>query len=437
VSAAYSPSAAAHRLAADSAASAFAHAAVEPRLSAALGDPARPTFPPKWTAQTTVISSVNGVVQTPFVPGLDTSVVINDDDAQRRAQVTRTFFPFAPLEFEGTPLSWLNMTQYLTADYWGMEMNGETLDGSIYPQVFHSQFSWMQAARYAGSATLNGTAADVWSLGSPGANLTLMVTRSGLPLFEHISSVYPGVGIYETNTTFSGFTAGADDSVWDGYDAAVFKKPPVCPLPADGLPAPLNKTFYIFHPKANFNITMQDLGDAQGDVLFVCSDVLTNQSTSVDSHYQWISAWSVELVPRWGQYQNCNGYPPKCLGAENFWVGHEAPDALGLPMGGQCISNAKVGEWYSLPAGGKCVGAARPGDGSCTWRATRVKTIDSHCLFEEVSPSFKSACSAEQRAPFEKATVVFEQAFASGDVARGGCPALAVEPAHEMRGAVA
>ena len=57
---------------------------------------------------------------------------------------------------------------------------------------------------------------------------------------------------------------------------------------------------------------------------FVCVDVLTNRATGIDHHYQWLSSWSIHHNPQIGQYQNCNDYPPRCLGAENFLVGHEA-----------------------------------------------------------------------------------------------------------------
>ena len=59
--------------------------------------------------------------------------------------------------------------------------------------------------------------------------------------------------------------------------------------------------------------------------------------------YEWITEWTIDLIPRWGQYQNCNGYnPPSCLGASDFYVGHEAAQGLGLPTGGQCTTTLKV-----------------------------------------------------------------------------------------------
>jgi hypothetical protein len=74
---------------------------------------------------------------------------------------------------------------------------------------------------------------------------------------------------------------------------------------------------------------LQDLGDAAGDVFFVCVDVLTDQATSVDHHYQWVTSWDVHHNPQMGQYQNCNDYPPQCFGTNDWLVGHEAAQGLG------------------------------------------------------------------------------------------------------------
>jgi len=94
---------------------------------------------------------------------------------------------------------------------------------------------------------------------------------------------------------------------------------------------------------------------------------------------------------------------------------------MGAPQAGQCSSNPLVGEWYSLPVGGLCAAGAKPGDGSCTWTARRVKTIDSKCLFAH---GYLAACKASARAPFAQAKARFSAAFASEDESVGGCPAL-------------
>ena len=148
-----------------------------------------------------------------------------------------------------------------------------------------------------------------------------------------------------------------------------------------------------------------------------------HSTTGIDHHYQWLSSWTIHHSPHLGQYQNCNGYPhPQCLGAEDFWVGHEAAIGMGAPGGGQCVGNPQVGEWYSLPLGGHCPPGVTPDGKACTWRASRVKTIDSHCL---LGHGFIDHCLAgDKRAPFVSAEKSYVAAFASVDPAKGGCPAL-------------
>ena len=123
----------------------------------------------------------------------------------------------------------------------------------------------------------------------------------------------------------------------------------------------------------------QDIADALGDSIFICDEGMHEPDTNKS-----LTHWSLEWVPRWGQYQNCDGWGDErtCMGDENFWVGHQAAEMMGAPLAGQCDANPLVGEWWSLPAGGECAPGATPGDGSCTWRATHVKTVASSCLFD-------------------------------------------------------
>merc|ERR1740121_552998 len=72
----------------------------------------------------------------------------------------------------------------------------------------------------------------------------------------------------------------------------------------------VTKPMYIFHPKNEFDIAGQDLGDDKGDTVFVCLDALTNFSSFTDHSYAWLTKWEIEMVPQYGQYQNCNGYNP-------------------------------------------------------------------------------------------------------------------------------
>lgn len=45
---------------------------------------------------------------------------------------------------------------------------------------------------------------------------------------------------------------------------------------------------------------------------------------------RWLTQWTLELLPWWGQYQNCNGYGAahSCISSEHFLVGRESPEYL-------------------------------------------------------------------------------------------------------------
>ena len=95
-------------------------------------------------------------------------------------------------------------------------------------------------------------------------------------------------------------------------------------------------------------------------------------------------AYRIEMLPVWGQYQNCNKICPRsCSGVNDRWVGREAALNLGYPNAGQCTRNSETGNWYSLPTGGQCPQSVVPPIGVCPWRIAtveRVKTLDSVCM---------------------------------------------------------
>ena len=166
----------------------------------------------------------------------------------------------------------------------------------------------------------------------------------------------------------------------------------------------------------------QDIGDALGDSIFICDEGMHEPDTNKS-----LTHWSLEWVPRWGQYQNCDGWGDErsCIGDENFWVGHQAAFMMGAPLAGQCDDNPLVGEWWSLPAGGECAPGATPGDGSCTWRATHVKTVASSCLFD-ARRGFVDECKKQDRSPYTQPTKILQAAF--DDLKAGGCPAIPGPP---------
>ena len=398
-----------------------------------LGDQ-QPLLPPVWTATAQLTEVVNGkLVEITF------ESIEQDDVLERGIIRTTRKVPFAPTAFIGTSMEWINTTQFQTKTLFGVEVNGETLDATAaYGAHYNSIFAWLKYAKPGPNVTVNGTSLASWNLHTKTTSLELLVDTHGTPVrFEQTATIPSGNSSYLYHLVYEIVTFTANGTLprsWDYFRPTDFTHPEPCPSAGHGRlatsgspPAPVNKSMYIFHPVANFNITMQDLGSIAGDTLFVCTEGLSKGGHD----YEWITQYTVEHVPKYGQYQNCNGYGTvKCLGAEDFWVGHEAGMGLGpSPTGssagaaGQCVDNPLVGEWYSLPAGGKCAKGHSPGDGTCTWRATRVKTIDSACLFEPAL-GYLSACKADARAPFPSAVNIFDQAFKLSDPTKGGCPGL-------------
>jgi len=390
------------------------------------GEPAKPTIPGKWVSECNQSTKVNGSKVAFGGGGL--AILANDATMQRQYSRSGSILPFAPIEFVGTPLEWLNVTSWVTVNGTFIELSGAKYVQDL-DQKYNDIFSWVPASKYDGDEVVNGTAVHRWALSlerpTP-ISLLLKATEDGTPVsFEENVTITtpfsPGPSFYQIDYEFLSFVAGGEaPGAWAGFDEDLFTNPPPCP--AETIPPSTSMTSYIFHPRENFNISAQDNGDAQGDVFFVCEDLITNSSKQQGEDYQWITQWTIEYIPRFGQYQNCNGYPSHCLGFENFWVGHEAALGMGAPAGGQCEPNPKVGEWYSMPVGGKCAAGVKPDGVTCTWTAARIKTIDSHCLFDH---GYLPSCKADGRAPFAQAAKKFMAAFASEDEAAGGCPELA------------
>lgn len=386
--------------------------------------PKKPSIPMAWSAAVHAATLINGVTQESIVP-LGTQFQVENTPLSRMATASTFKFGYVPAAFVGTPLEWMNITTYLTKSVFGLWLNGETLDGSkAYPtNKFNPTFGWLSGAKDGGMRPHNGSSYQSWvlSMSFPvKASFLLLVDAGGVPVYNEANY---SIGVsYTMKTTFFEFRRNTSlvPNVWEGFDEDEYRKPAPCKKPAD--PRPKNTTIYIFHPMHNFNISSQDTGDATGDVFFVCVDFLTGKPGGIDHHYEWLSSWTVTHNPQMGQYQNCNGYPPKCIGANDYLVGHEAAQGLGQPAGGQCVDNPQTGEWWSLPEGGRCKGGATPAGGACTWSARREKTIDAKCLLDQLG--FKQACARGKRAPFAEATKIFLGAFAADDPKHGGCPPL-------------
>ena len=390
-----------------------------------------PTIPAIWSSNFVQSAIVDGQ-HAGFIGG--SGRVSADSTARRFISAAATKLPWAPAAFHGTPLEWLNVTNFADNDFSGIILEGAKYEGAFggARKGFQDLFGWAKFAK------LVGKLADynIWSFSTPlpyPVSFILLTTmNNSVPVFMGENVTIPQAGgshiQYNITYNFTSFIGGSTppwaQALWKDFNRSDFITPPLCPLPPSGqIPKAKEQTIYIFHPKEEFNISQQDNGDVDGDVFFVCEDLLTNSSKAQGEDYQWITQWTLDLVPRWGQYQNCNNYGPanNCLGNEHFWVGHEAALGLGQPNGGQCVDNPLVGEWFSLPLGGKCPAGKAPDGKACTWSPKRVKTLDAQCMLKH---GYIDACKKDGRAPFAAAKKIFLEAFASDDPAKGGCPAL-------------
>lgn len=395
---------------------------LEPGLGLQLG--LAPPIPDSWTA--TALTSQTGVVRAASID------MAEDNSAKRRLTSRSSTYPYAPLNYPAD----INMSSFVYDGGQTEMINGIYLPSSTNV-TFNSIFAWLPAAHDGGVVTHNGKPAHAWVISFPSAGYSaeLLFGKNNLPVamqqnFTDPVSKLPGSVTYEF-TRFKSGTTPDWNTTWSTMKQAC-AAPPRCKKPA-GV-QPMNITMYIFHPPGDFEIAGQDLGDPLGDVTFVCQDILGGKPNTTDHNYQWVSEWTIELLPWWGQYQNCNGYGAanRCISQETYLVGRETPEYIKQPgqtaLHRQCgPMDPLLGQWFSLPAGGECKGGAAPSDkpaseGGCSWRrAERVKTVDgSGCLI--TTHDFKSLCSTDARDPFPSATAAFLAAFASEDASKGGCP---------------
>lgn len=391
-----------------------------------------PVMPMDWVADVDMSTMINGKEQiNPFGNNGNRYKIAQETEKKRYVTIQSIKFDVAPAAWVGTPREWFNTSQFVNMDFLGFSINDNKYAYEGPGAAYHDMFGWLRHASYGGNASFEGRQVHRWYLNLniivTKAYMELLVDNEGTPVRLVQNGTFRGQK-YETTNKFVTFYPNSTLSVWDGFNKTEYTHPQECPLPPQGL-TPINISMYVFHPAHQFDIAGQDLGDAVGDTVFVCLDVISNQSSATDHNYAWLTQWEIELMPRWGQYQNCNGYsPPQCMGAEHFLVGHDAAYYMGVDSSieRQCGSNPLTGEWYSLPVAGQCNDTARPGDGSCTWRIVRrVKTIDGKCLFHD--GNFRTTCINEQRAPFPNSQKAFLAAFASDDPSKGGCSPIQID----------
>jgi len=333
---------------------------------------------------------------------------------------------YAPLRFVGTGKDLVNLSTVVLGD----AREFQVLNSLCYPQESFwkfPSFDWLSEATYGGTADVEGVPCDLWS-DDRGHRLAL-VSGTTRPLVYNFSLVY--------SFTFLTFDDGADDV---HFDAKTCDDPPTCgddfALPSDDVDV------YVFHPANVLNVSGQDVADLLGEAAFLCESLdngvvvgplspLVGPPASPASpvkkkkkkttrgeetkDYEWFSKWRIAFRNRTvGQYQNCNGYPPSCLGVNTGLVGREASLAMGEPLAGQCGENRLTGSWYSLPAcdddddddaDARTSAKKTP----CPWTVVeRVKTINGTCALGD---DFLADHCANLRAPFLDAALALRRAF--------------------------
>eukprot|EP00729_Bicosta_minor_P000004 gene4-11307_t len=320
--------------------------------------PPLPTLPQQWNAVCNLAGG--GVSSLPWPE--EKTIVVEDGVARRTATRIISKFPLAPMDWIGTSEEYINITTYTMDNFTGLDVNGGTLAVSQLVSEWSSMWSWLHHANYTGIAVVNSIKTHTWeayypNVLGPGSHLAynasfkLDNSSSSVPVTYYMDFASASQN-YTQDLVFSTFAAGVDVLAPDARDIfasfnvtdytnpatcssnATTPPPPPPPLAAAAAaaaaPATMNQTMYIFHPATNFDIQGQDLGNSAGDVLFTCLDVLTQTPKTMDHAYAWITQWTIEMVPTFGQYQNCNGYnPPSCYGVNDFWVGREAAEGTG------------------------------------------------------------------------------------------------------------
>lgn len=356
---------------------------------------------------------------------------VQEASHKRRATHGEHTFTIAPAAFVGTPKEWFNYSSFETPHFYGWALNGNGMASDGPADDFSDIFAFMPSTRDCGETSYKSAPVRIWCFRTEKDDVkhsvAVLIDAGGLPvLIDQNTTTSSGKNQY-IRYWFHEFQPGAvDPEFWSKFNQTAFLHPPTCPAVSQEdsssfLPALMTTTMFIFHPADNFDIAGQDLASELGDTVFVCNAVL--DSPHAPDNYSWLTKWEVEHVPVWGQYQNCDGYPPHCSSREHFYVGHEAAYYIGSPavLERQCRPNPLMGEWYSLPVGGECKDGEVPGR-TCSWRKVRrVKTIEGACLLRH---EFRTACQAGARAPFPAARAKFQAAFFSDKEAEGGCPPL-------------
>ena len=315
--------------------------------------------------------------------------------------------------------------QYLTSDTLSNRNGTYSFVQEVCRRVsnttFFPWFVWLKYATYAGTTPCSSSSSsssglpatcDVWTLSTPDVSL-LLATADGLPFQFTVNQSMPW-GLFSIDYRFLDPRAAS-------FPPPFFANPPSCTLPYNA-PCPYSPLRPVlpmvrFHQPNQTSLADQNTGDPVGDVLFLCSSILTGSSPEL----QQVSWYRVQVNYTFGGYSYCNFRV--CRGGDPYLVGREAAGGLGLPDAGQCSPNP-YGSWYSMPSAGECAAGQSVERGECTWQTISVeKTIALQCLLDG---GFTQACIADPTPPYQAAVQVLLKAFATEQPQQGGCPNLLV-----------
>lgn len=361
-----------------------------------------PTIAPKFTASLEYNMSGAGL------SGLARGTYVYDADAQKSVMSTLMSLPqFGPgVVMNQTQLavgSGKNATIHVVTNGQCMNLTG------VYAEAGFSIWSWLAVAKKTGQDVVQGKTCDIWSFTPPPPN-----EKSSLSACLHGDE--PVYFLQATTMIrFANFKRTLDTSKLQLPLACQTVRKPC------GSNKIVKETIYVAHPLENYNISGQDVADAKGDAVFLCTDKVM----WTIGNYKLLSAFELSVVDSFSQYTN---YPPPGnvgFGGDGYHIGRQTPLGVGK-HGGQCDEDSdlwkQLGIWYSLPPGGQCVSNDHQLGVNCSWRIERrANTIEMDCLLNR--RKLVEKCG-KATAPFDDVTEVLLKAIASEDADQGGCPSV-------------
>eukprot|EP00439_Symbiodinium_sp_Y106_P072454 s2796_g13.t1 len=394
-------------------------------------EPARPKVPRRFGATMSVVTTSVGV------PAQGRGYFAQDVDLKAsRMEIVAPYL---------LPQVTTNMTTLSVGNHTWIETGGSQHSQAMCrtipmfgPQGFEDMFSWASdpaISEYVGQSSVAGRSCAQWRLRSSSSIINETLCADGdIPVELNISMKSSAGGVTKESHASYRF-----DPLSTEVDSSLLEKPSICdhvapPCENGRGVGPVTLDAYVFHPglsAIDYSIEDQNVADLRGDALFICFDLMSNQSSFADHNYSLISRYSLQLSPAFGQYSACNGYPdtkpkgPVCIGGDTRLTGKEAP-FFGGEGESRCADESPIGFWYSLPKAGHCPPGQAPSttasESGCTWSIIkRAKTIHQTCLIKD--HNFLASCKADfAQKDFARSTAALSAAFESEDFSKGGCP---------------